>query len=340
MDRLMENAEADWICAEVKLAHEKKKHFVPILIDGVSLPERKELWPSELSFLHYANYVSCPREPERFPTAPVDILEKKLNSLPDKGNRYRNAFNSNEQYDVNSDYKRKCEEADGGSLEAVYELAIMYYYGFTDDEGKSVRNYEKAYQCFRKLELAGKEYSDFATNMIGHMYYSGTIPREPQSYEEPLKRHMKAAETIPSAAQHAAFMMSIGSGCEFDNNKTVAYYEKIARGSDNSAKFNLAELYCRYGEYEKAAYLYQSLYATNSDAAVQLGVLYKRGVLSKPFKPDYFRAAFYFQHAIQLGRCGAQPYYELGMLYFNPIGIRKYNIKIFCIYIQPLLAER
>lgn len=69
------------------------------------------------------------KEPERFPTAPVDILEKKLNSLPDKGNRYRNAFNSNEQYDVNSDYKRKCEEADGGSLEAVYELAIMYYYG-------------------------------------------------------------------------------------------------------------------------------------------------------------------------------------------------------------------
>ena len=320
LDRLLKNGEGDWLCKEVILAHAQNKHFVPMLIDGVTPPSREDDWPESLRFLFWANYIMCPKEPERFPLAPLDFLEGKLRSLPEKGDKYRDAFNSNNWYDVVTDFKDNLEAANNGDPEALYEMAIMYFYGFTDENGQSVRNYDKAYQCFKMLSETENEYSVFATNMIGHMYYNGTIPRESQSYEESLKRHLYAAETLDAAAQHAAYMMSIGSGCEFDYDKTVQFFERIAKRSDNSVIFNLAELYCNYGEFAKAASLYQNLYASNIEAAIQLGKLYKRGVLESPPKPNYFMAAHFFQHAIQLGECGPEPYYELGKLYFNPTG--------------------
>ena len=56
------------------------------------------------------------------------------------------------------------------------------------------------------------------------------------------------------------------------------------------------------------------------DAEVELGKLYASGVLSDPPNPDYYRAAFYLQHAISSGKCDASAYLELGKLYLMPCG--------------------
>lgn len=55
-------------------------------------------------------------------------------------------------------------------------------------------------------------------------------------------------------------------------------------------------------------------------AEYQLGMMYRNGVLSDPPRPDYFRAASYFQHAIESGQCDADACYQLGRLYFTPTG--------------------
>lgn len=320
LERLLINLPTDWLREEIVMAHEYKKHIIPILIDGTELPADDSAWPESIRFLFYVNYIVFPADTDRYSEPPVRFLESKLRSLPERGDRFRDAYNSNPKYDVMAKFRLAEESAKTGDPDALYELALNYYYGFADAEGGSKRDYGKAYECFQKLSEIESDHKQFAINMLGHLYYAGTIPREGQSYVESLKRHIVAAETIDAAAQHAAYMMSIGSGCEFDYNKTVQFYETIIQHSDNSAKFNLAQFFCDYGEFTKAAALFQELYSSYPAAAIQLGRLYKLGVLSTPPKPDYFMAAYFFQHAIRSGQCGAEPYYELGRLYFNPTG--------------------
>lgn len=328
LERLLANEPVDWLREEIIMAHENNKHIVPILIEGVRLPSAENAWPESIRFLFYVNYIIFPADPDRLSFSPMDIFERRLHSLPEKGDNYRDVYNSNPAYDVLADYRTLVQKVETGDLDALYELALNYYYGFVDAGGGSRRDYEKAYECFKKLSETENQYKVFAINMIGHMYYSGTIPREGQSYEESLKRHLQAAGTIDSAAQHAAYMMSIGSGCGFDYDRIAQYYETIVQRGDSSIKLNFASFLCDYGKYTRAAELLRQLYPFYPAAAITLGNLYKLGVLSSPPKPDYFMAAYFYQHAIQSGQCGAEPYYELAKLYFNPTGNFQKNFKL------------
>lgn len=320
LNRLLINARGDYLCEEVRTAHKNKKHFVPILIEGVNLPKEDSKWPEEFRFLFYVNYIDFPLNPDRFNIAPINLLKSKLQSKPEKGDIYRNTYNSNKAYDVIADFNKLREKAKNKDYDAIYELSIIYYYGLADELGGSDRNYEEAYNCFKILSETENKYTSYAINMIGHMYYSGTIPFDSQSYEKSLAMHKIAAESLSAAARHMAYMLSIGSGCEFNYKEIVELFEKAAQGSDTSTRHNLAEFYYEYAEYSKAAELYKSLYSMLPEAALKLGRMYKKGILSTPPKPDYFMAAYYFQHVIQCGKCGYEPYYELGRLYFNPTG--------------------
>ena len=257
LNRLLEDLPVDWLREEIIMAHEHEKHIIPILIDGVNLPDKRFTWPESIQFLYDRNYVVFPSDPDRYSSPPINYLESRLSALPEKGDQYRNAYNSNPRYNIVNDYTEIFEKANQGDLDSLYVLSIMYYYGFVDANGGSRRDYAKAYECFLKLSETTNQYQTFANNMIGHMYYAGTIPRDGQSYEESLKRHLKAVETMDSAAQHAAYMMSIGSGCEFDYESTVSFYENIAQRSDNSVKYNLAQFFCDYGEFKRTATLFQ-----------------------------------------------------------------------------------
>lgn len=323
LERLLKDLTKDWVRNEILLAHKNNKHVIPILLDDAILPDDDTEWPEELRFLHYYNYVRFPTDPDIISYSPIAIMKNKhpLRSRPEKGEIYRNLYNSNSSYDVNENFQSLLKKADSGEADILYELALNYYYGLTDEEGNSNRDYSRAYNCFKKLSETENPYQTFAINMIGHMYYAGTIPREDQSYEKSLELNLSVAENVAGAAHHAAYMMSIGCGCEFDYDRVVDYYENFINTHVNTgAKMNLAQFYMDYGQYVKAAELYQTLFDAYPNAAIQLGKIYKRGLLTNPPKPDYFKAYFYFQHAIESGQIGAEPYFELGRLYFTPTG--------------------
>ena len=323
LNRLLENLPTDWVRNEILTAHDNHKHIIPLLIDGVKLPDDEIQWPEPVRFLHFVNYVPFPNDPDRIAVSPINLMKKKhvLLSRPEKGEIYRDVYNSNREYDVNENYQRVLKSAETGDVNSLYELSLNYYYGFANEEGCSKRDFERAYECFKKLSETDNPYKAFSISMIGHMYYASTIPREGQSYEQALKLAEIAAETILGEAYHVAYMKSIGSGCEFNFGDTVAYYENIISSCGNAGTiYNLAQFYLDYGEYTKAADLLRPLSMTYPLAAIQLGKIYKRGLLTNPPKPDYLWASFYFQQAIESGQCGAEVYYEMGRLYFNPTG--------------------
>lgn len=122
------------------------------------------------------------------------------------------------------------------------------------------------------------------------------------------------------SAREYAYLSSRGCGCEFDYQETVDQYTAAIEKGDNIAVLGLARLYMSYGKYEEAAALYKKTCHTIPEAEYCLGMMYRNGLLSNPPKPDFYRAAFHFQHAISTGKCGAEVYHELGRLYFMPTG--------------------
>lgn len=247
-------------------------------------------------------------------------LMERLISQPGKGDDYKNAFNGNKFYNIVEDFQHIKNEAQQGSVEAMYELANMYFYGMADDEGGSARNYSRAYEWFVRLaECSVAEYRAYAKNMIGHMLYSGTAPMQEQSYEKALALHMEAADTISPLGAHVGYMLSVGSGCEFSLPEIEKYYMRLAE-KDTLAELNLARLYKDHGMFDKAGAVYRQMWGRSAQAAYELGLLYKRGVLTEPHKPDYFQASFYFMQATQTKDCVVDAYYQLATLYFNPTG--------------------
>lgn len=146
------------------------------------------------------------------------------------------------------------------------------------------------------------------------------MPRQPQSYAVALEHHEKAKKVSGFSAREAAYLRSRGCGCEFDYDSIVDYYLNAIEQGDNVAIIGLASFYLSYGKYKEAADLYRRTSNVWPEAEFQLGMLYRNGVLENPPKPDFFKAAFYFQHAISSGRCSAEVYHELGRLYFTPVG--------------------
>ena len=56
---------------------------------------------------------------------------------------------------------------------------------------------------------------------LGRMYYQGTMPREPQSYEKSFQLQCQAAHKDTLAASERAMMLRSGIGCEFDYGKVL-----------------------------------------------------------------------------------------------------------------------
>ena len=112
----------------------EKRDVIPILLDNAKLPDDGAEWPEELRFLHYYNYVCFPTDPDIISYSPMAIMKNKhpLRSRPEKGEIYRNLYNSNSSYDVNENFQSLLKKADTDDADTLYELALNYYYGFTD----------------------------------------------------------------------------------------------------------------------------------------------------------------------------------------------------------------
>lgn len=315
LEQLKRNQQVDWIREEILIAYKANKHIIPLLMDGVEMPSDIKEMPEKLQFLPYVDAIHMP---EQYRNSPFERLLREIVSSPEKDDLYRDVANCNPEYDVFEDFKKHKEEAENGNIEAMYELANMYYYGYSDEKGGTERDISKAYYWLKKLTESENSYRAYALSMIGFMYYQGSVPHEQQSYEKAYEYHLEAAKKVGSSMSHLSFMKSVGSGCDFNFSEAVEMYSSVATQGDNDAKRGLAILYQNYGKYKKAAELYNQIYSKDSEAAYELGMMYKNGVLYDPPQPDYYRAAFYFQHGIQSQKCESKVYYELGRLYFNP----------------------
>ncbi len=313
---LMSGNEKDWVRFELLTAREQGKNIIPLMLNGVKMPSRFEDMPEALQFLPKIDNIEV-LKPQQFSVSPLSELMGVIVSEKEKDDIYRDDYNNNPLYDVNNDFLKTAELAKAGDFKAMYELANMYFYGYSSENGESVRDFPKAYQWFKKLSDAECEYSSLADAMLAKMHYRGVVPREKQSFKKAFEYHKKASVESEYSKQQCAYMMSVGLGCDFDFEETEKMYLSTMGNNDNVAVSGLANFYIRYGQFKKAAELYESIIHTFPKAAYDLGCLYQIGVVSDPPKPDYFKAAFYFQHAINSGYTDADVYFHLGQLYFH-----------------------
>lgn len=316
LDALMSGNERDWVRFELLTARAEGKNIIPLMLNGVKMPSNFEELPQELTFLPKIDNIEV-LKPQQFENSPLSELIGSIVSKAEKNDIFRDDFNNNAQYDVIADFEETKKRAEQGEAKAMYELANMYFYGYADENGESKRSFPNAYKWFKTLSDLNGEYSSLANAMLAKMHYRGVVPREKQSFTKSYEYHKKASVESEYSKQQMAYMLSIGLGCEFDFEETEKAYLATMGNNDNIAVAGLANFYIRYGKFKKAADLYEQILHTFPKAAYDLGCLYKIGVLSDPPKPDYFKAAFYFQHAINSGYSNAEVHFQLGMLYFH-----------------------
>ncbi len=317
LEQLLKHDKVDWIREELLTAKNNNKNIIPLIMPGVVMPKDRDDMPEDLNFLPGLDGVKI-YNPDFFDRSPLEILTKNwIRSQPEKADIYKDVFNSNTDYDVNDDFKKMLELSQSGDTKAMYALANMYFYGFADENGNSSRDFSKAFKWFKKITETENDYTELANCMIAKMYYRGIVPREKQSYTKAFEYYRRALNGSEYAKQQYAFMLSVGMGCDYDYQEAEKQYLIALENGDNMAVNGLANLYMQYGEFQKAANLYRNVLGSFPKAAYKLGCLYMQGVLSSDKKPDYFKAATYFQLAIQKGYCDADVYYQLGLVYFR-----------------------
>lgn len=317
LDQLMRYEKVDWIREELLTAHKNNKNIIPVLMPGVSMPKDKDEMPEELSFLPEADGIKI-YDTDNYNVSSLDSLTKIwIKSSPAGSSEYKYVYQSNDSYDVDEDFQKALASAKAGDPAAMYEVANMYFYGVTNDHGTSERNFAEAYRWFDALSKIDCEYRSSALTMIGKMYYKGIVPREKQSYAKTLEYYRMSENENMYAHNHLSFMMSLAMGCNFDYEKVEERYIQSLDIKDNVAITDLTNFYKRSGEFQKAADLYQQILGTFPRASYELGCMYMQGILDEQKRPDYFKAAFYFQNAINAGYRDADVYYQLGLVYFR-----------------------
>ncbi len=314
---LISNDKICWIREELLSAKSKGKNIVPLLVNGAKMPSDVTVLPERL---HFFPKIDAFVFPEQYMNSPFNMLCGVLLSKNDGTNGFRDVDKSSNLFDPDISLNDELKKAENGDEKSMLCVGIYYYYGISG--GKDER---KAASWFKRVSSLHGEYAPIADKFIARMYYAGSMPREEQSYEKSYEYHVKSAIGDIYSAGQVGFMQSIGSGCIFDYEKTEEYFLEILDKLDNPRKDTVCRFYLFHGEFKKAAKIYEEMADSYPEAAFQLGLLYKRGVLSEPFMPDYAKAASYLQTALDNGYTAAA--YELGLLYFNPTGSFRKDFK-------------
>lgn len=324
MEKLKDdNSTIDWVKEELITAWENKKHIIPILLDGVDMPDASEYLPEDIQFLPYIDAI---RFPEQYLKSPFSEFISILISKQDGKDLYKDSFNNNPEYNVAVDLAKLLKEAEAGNIRSMYEVGLMYYYGVTNEDGSaSGWNYEKAVYWLKKVSESDDEMKYHADNIIARLYYLGEMPGEPQSYEMSYKYHEKAAPKSPYSAANQAFMMKFGVGCEFDYQSVLDFYGNHTNKKDDVMLYSLAEFLTVHGKYAEAMDVYDSMTILSPEVLYRIGCLYRDGVIYDPPKPDCVQAAYYFREAADANHIQAA--YEYGVLCFRPKGRFRKNFK-------------
>lgn len=310
IEQLLSNNKICWIRDELLYAKKYEKNIIPLLVNGTTMPSDATKLPENIQFFPNIDaYVF----PEQYINSPYSILCAVLLSKNDGKNGYRDTYNSSDVFNPDKSLDDILTKADEGDENAMLTAGIYYYYGISG--GKDER---KAAFWLKKVSELNGDCASIADKFIARMYYAGSMPRENQSYEKSYEYHVRSAKNDIYSAGQVGFMRTVGSGCDFDYEETERFFLSILDSLDNPRKDTLCKFYIEHGEFKKAASIYKEMATTYPNAAYQLGLMYKRGVLDCPFKPDYEKAAMYFQMAVDSGSADAA--HELGTLYFNPTG--------------------
>ncbi len=314
MARLQRNDEIDWVREEILTARENNKHIIPVLVDGANMPGRPEEMPEKLGFLPYVDAIKLPDE---YKNSPFAVLLNGLYAKQDGKDKYKDSFNSNDDYRVDQVYEQLVEKVENEDVNAMYELGMMCYYGVTSAQGQSKWDFEQAVHWLKKVSETEDPLSHEAENILARMYYNGTVPAESQSYEKAMEYIERAAPYSDYAMLQKLYHMREGLGCEFDYQKYLDFLNNIGKG-DNMMAMGLANFYIKYGKYTEAMEVYDSIENLTPDMNYQIGMFYRNGVLTDPPKPDFMQAAFYLRSAADENHIKAA--YEYGMMCFRPTG--------------------
>lgn len=326
LEQLKRHDKVDWIREELLLAYNNNKRIIPLLVSGVTMPTDKDDMPEDLQFLPSENAISIS---EPYDMAPLNILLNWMFSKPETDDFYKRSFSNNAEYDVTQDFLDTLNLAQAGNAKAMYEIGIMYYFGFSSLDGSnSDSNYREAAKWFKKVAESENEYSAYADTMLAKMYFSGVMPREGQSFEKCLVHYQKAASIDDYAKSKSDWMVLKGLGCNFDYSEIE---KRIQSGSDEQFNNNnrrdsrlfceIASIYISYGQFDKAASIFEWIKTKSPEVEYLKGLMYKRGVYnitpgSIPV-PNYKEAERCFRNAADKNHLQAT--YELADLYFNPI---------------------
>ncbi len=323
MDQLKRNEDIDWIRTEILAARENKKHIIPILLEGVELPKDANEMPEGLRFLPH---IDALKFPEQYMTSPFVELQKVVISRQDGRDLFKDAFNSNPDYDVTEDYVKILAKAQEGDVAAMYQAGMLNFYGAASQTpGQAGWDYEQAYYWLKKVSESDDDLRFHADSTIGRMYYQGLIPREPQSYEKSYQYQVRASEKDDFSKRERAFLMRIGAGCKFDFDQIVDYYKQIEDSGDDESKRARALFLTSYGRFEEALDVYDSMENISPETDYQIGLLYLRGVTSDPPRPDYVQAAYHLRNAADSNHLAAA--YEYATMCLRPTGRFKKNFK-------------
>ena len=313
----------DWVKEELLTAWREQKHIIPILMDGVDMPASEAELPPDLAFFPYIDAI---RFPEQYLKSPFTEFTSILQSKQDGKALYKDSFNNNEQYQLKEEVKQLLEKANTGDVRAMYEAALMYYYGATNNEGTaSGWDYEQAMYWLRRVAESDDDLSYQAHTIIGRLYYLGVVPGESQSYEKSFEHHVKAAPKSPFSASEQAFMMRCGLGCSCDFNDVVEFYEKNINRNNDVMMLGYAQFLTNNGKFAEALDVYDAMSAQSPQVQYNIGCIYRDGRMSDPPEPDFMQAAYYFRDAADNGHVEAA--FEYGFMCFRPRGRFRKNFK-------------
>lgn len=308
--------EISWVREELLYAKEYSRNIMPVLVGEAEMPNEEEL-PDNLKFFSYIDAFSFPKD--FFRKSPYAVFAQALYSKNDGGDIYRDVSCSNPRVHPEKLLEEIIALAESGDVKAMYKAGMMYFHGIAGP-----RDFRKAAYWLKKVSESSHPCAVYADTLIARMYYSGSMPREEQSYQKSYEYHRRAETTSYSAAQ-AAFMKKIGSGCAYNYAEAEAYYRKILDRGDSMCRMEFGKFYEANGRFAQAAELYGELADTIPEASYRLGIMYKNGVLASPPEPDYLKAAHYLKIAADQGNTEAA--FAYAVLYFNPTGKLKKNFQ-------------
>ncbi len=310
IDRLIANEPVDWVREEILAAKQYGKTIVPILLERATLPKDETAFPEKLRFLLH---ISAIKFPLNYVVSPLTVLLNKLQAKQGGKPVCNDSFSSNALYNVREDYSARLSAASAGDVEAMYDIGMMSFYGITNSDGdKACWNFDQAAHWLKKVMAADHPLSDHARSTLARMYYQGTVPREPQSYQKAFEYDCIAARTDILSAANKGFMLRYGIGSDYSYQAVLDYYDQDSHHADNASILTLAKFYAKYGKFQKAYDLYDSIDPPTPEASYQIGLLHRDGVLRDPPKPDFKTAGYYFQDAANDGHTEAA--YEYGIL--------------------------